>query len=99
MWNFVLIVGEIGFASPRVARSAYATRHNFLGRQERAARNSRSPAAGALRRSLNDRRSRYFGILGSTLSAHASIPPARFLTLRNPAWRTQSTALPLLTPT
>src|SRR5204863_8417409 len=96
--EFVLTVGEVGFASPRVARSAYATRHNFLGRQERAARNSRSPAAGALRRRLNDRRSQYFGILVSTLSAHARIPPARFFTLRNPAWRRKSTALPLRTP-
>src|SRR5581483_10257817 len=34
----------------------------------------------------------YFGILGSIFSAHARMPPVRFLTLLKPAWRRNSTA-------
>src|SRR5229473_2160928 len=40
----------------------------------------------------------YLGTFGSTLSAHAVIPPARFCTLVNPACRKNSTAFALRPP-
>src|SRR5438105_10115270 len=40
----------------------------------------------------------YLGTLGSTLSDQAVMPPARFHTFLNPAWRRNSTALALRPP-
>src|ERR1700686_177078 len=50
------------------------------------------PEAESLKPSLVLRHLQYFGILGSTRSAHASIPPARLCTFLNPACCRKATA-------